>query len=68
MRNSIHDLWLDYLDASGLCGLCANSGVIDTRKKLVSARGIFLAGIYEWCICPNGRGAKKLNKGQSPQP
>lgn len=59
MSNSIHDLWFDYLDESGLCGLCANSGMIDTRGKLTSSRGMPLKGIHEWCICPNGRALKK---------
>lgn len=35
-----------------LCGLCGNTGILDTRAK--SPQGIPV-GIRAPCICPNGR-------------
>lgn len=44
----------------GLCGLCANSGRIDTRQ---SARfNSAPCGVLAYCICPNGRQAKKMGR------
>lgn len=37
-----------------ICGLCGNSGMIDTRGYVKSPRGT-PCGILAHCICPNGR-------------
>jgi len=37
----------------GLCSLCGNMGVIDTRGRAISGAGID-AGRLNYCICPNG--------------
>ena len=41
------------------CGLCGNSGVIDTRG-VTTAGGITVGGIW-WCICPNGQAHRQNN-------
>lgn len=38
----------------GLCSLCGNMGVIDTRGRAISGAGID-AGRLNYCICANGR-------------
>jgi hypothetical protein len=62
------DLWLEFLvevsRPDGLvisvCGLCANSGEVNTTSTAV----IFdkPAGIKTFCICPNGQTMKKHSK------
>lgn len=40
-----------------MCGLCANSGVINTTKNAIwDGKDI---GVIAYCICPNGRRKKK---------
>lgn len=63
-----NDTWLDFLgpaDAQSCCGLCGNSGVVDTRGKVVSPRGED-CGVRAYCICPNGRAIKQLGVGALP--
>lgn len=50
-------LWADEFINNDLCGLCGNSGVIDTRHTAVSAAGVNSGGRF-FCICPNGRAMK----------
>ena len=40
------------------CGLCGNSGIIDTRGKVFTAAGVACGGVF-FCICPNGRAIKR---------
>ena len=42
----------------GLCSLCGNSGVIDTRGTAVSGAGVD-AGRLNYCLCPNGRAMRE---------
>jgi hypothetical protein len=55
-------LWLEYASrAPGrppLCGLCGNTGIVDTRGKVRSPAGVE-CGVRAWCLCPNGRGWKR---------
>ena len=46
----------------GLCSLCGNTGVIDTRQTAVSPAG-YNAGRLNWCICPNGQ-AMRITSGK----
>lgn len=57
------DLWHSefYNHAVGLCGLCGNSGKIDTRGRAISAAGVE-AGMVSYCICSNGRSMRLTNK------
>lgn len=48
-----------------VCGLCANTGIVDTLKTAVSPKGV-QAGIRACCICPNGRALSKALKGERP--
>lgn len=52
------DMWLEFLHEKGLCGLCGNSGIIDTRRNTFSAAGVE-CGVNRFCICLNGREMKK---------
>lgn len=64
------NLWLEFLvqvrapHLNGheipLCGLCGNTGKIDTRSIVKSPTGI-PCGIKAFCICPNGRAFKKAH-------
>ena len=51
------DTWLEFLGPSGVeshCGLCGNTGIVDTRGKVTSSHGDE-CGVRACCICPNGR-------------
>jgi hypothetical protein len=43
-----------YFTNKDMCGLCGNSGFIDTRGRAVTAAGIEV-GMKTYCICPNGQ-------------
>jgi hypothetical protein len=45
------------------CGLCGNTGVIDTRGKVLTPAGA-PCGVRRFCICPNGRALKKSHSGK----
>ncbi len=49
--------WLDHYTKDGLCSLCGNRGVIDTRSAC-SPAGV-LCGDLHYCLCPNGRSARE---------
>jgi len=54
-------LWFDeFIGQNNLCGLCGNTGRIDTVGKVTSPAG-FPAGGEFFCICPNGRAMKEAN-------
>jgi len=44
---------------AGCCGLCGNTGMIDTRGHLRTPDGADAGGVRAYCICPNGRYAKR---------
>lgn len=53
---------------TSLCGLCGNTGKIDTVGKIQSPAGVS-CGIRAFCICPNGRAWKKHDdKNKPPEP
>lgn len=45
------------------CALCGNSGILDTTQSAKTPGGI-PCGIRAFCICPNGRARRKINKGR----
>lgn len=51
------DLWLEFVNHD-LCGLCGNTGILDTRPTAVSTVGV-RSGVRQPCICPNGRAILK---------
>ncbi len=51
------DLWWEFTDSHDFCGLCGNSGVIDTRGRVFTAAGVS-CGVLAFCLCPNGRAFK----------
>lgn len=57
----VKDLWLEFLDETtkAHCGLCGNSGVIDTRNQNIKTAAGLKVGVKQYCICPNGRAMKK---------
>ena len=60
------DTWLEFLaDMKSCCGLCGNSGIVDTRGKVISPRGED-CGVRACCICPNGRTIKHALGGALP--
>lgn len=50
----VEDYWWNNYMHRGLCCLCGNSGIIDTRLTAISAAGVN-SGKLSWCICPNGQ-------------
>ena len=48
--------WLTHYlnEAVGLCGLCGNTGLIDTRGIAISPAGVHAGGLH-FCLCPNGQ-------------
>lgn len=55
-----------YLAADvGLCSLCGNTGIIDTRATAVSPAG-YHAGRLNWCLCPNGQVDRQCAGGRLP--
>ena len=62
------DTWLEFLGPSEremYCGLCGNSGIVDTRGKVRSPAGDD-CGVRAFCICPNGRSVKAHLGGELP--
>ncbi len=51
-------LWRDEFVRDDLCGLCANSGIVNTTGTLRTPKGSRHSGIRTFCICPNGRAMK----------
>jgi len=65
-KNQLADFWLaNYLHKEH-CGLCGNSGVIDTRGVRTAA-GVECGGRF-WCVCPNGDAYRRQAKGKGPGP
>lgn len=58
-NEALTQVWLDEFCPKGICGLCGNSGRIDTTESALSPDGHPVGGRF-WCICPNGRALKDL--------
>ena len=56
---SASDVWLEFC-VDDLCGLCGNSGVVRTQWSAADPRMHF---VEAYCICPIGRGWKRVNEG-----
>lgn len=61
----ITDYWIEHYTNLGLCSLCGNSGIVDTRKTAKSAAGV-VSGRLNWCICPNGQIMRQKNYPDNP--
>ena len=59
--------WLEFLGPGdeSCCGLCGNTGLVDTRGTVKTPKGND-CGIRAFCICPNGRLLKNLLGGELP--
>lgn len=49
-----------FFNPDGLCGLCGNYGVVDTRGRITSGAGV-VCGVRAFCICLNGRAWKEAD-------
>ena len=62
MSKAVTKYWLafygDIHTGMGLCTLCGNTGIIDTRQTAISPKGINV-GRINFCICPNGQWKRK---------
>jgi len=61
VRKPVADYWFEnYINRDvadnchHLCSLCGNRGIVDTRGRAISAKGLD-AGRLNYCICPNGQ-------------
>jgi hypothetical protein len=70
VREKRRPLWLEFTVlvpqatmgiAIPLCGLCGNSGWVDTTAHVLSPRGV-PCGIRATCICPNGRAIRRSSR------
>ena len=53
-------IWTEFLNPQyKVCGLCGNTGIINTSNSATSMAGIRTGGLH-YCVCPNGRTLKKL--------
>lgn len=60
MRHAKRELWEEFQSSRRdltACGLCGNTGVIDTRGRVKTPAG-YECGVRAFCICPNGRAWK----------
>ncbi len=53
-KQVVTDYWHKFFIKEGLCSLCGNVGIIDTRATARSPAG-FYCGDVHFCICPNGQ-------------
>lgn len=51
---AVERYWIEHYVNAGLCSLCGNSGIIDTRDTAMSHAGV-CPGKVNFCICPNGQ-------------
>lgn len=54
---AVDEPWMEFANGDH-CGLCGNTGVIDTRGRLETPAGV-PCGVLRFCLCPNGRAWKK---------
>lgn len=52
------EVWYRFVSPNQMCGLCGQSGIIDTRGKLFTPAGVE-CGVRVTCICPNGQSLEK---------
>lgn len=64
-NKTVENYWAEYYTHNGLCSLCGNSGLIDTRQRAISAAG-YHSGKVNFCICPNGQLMRISNEGAEP--
>jgi hypothetical protein len=57
--------WTEHYSDKGMCVLCGNSGMVDTRPTAISPIGVRV-GKKTYCICPNGRSIQKSKGGERP--
>ena len=58
--NPITDYWFEHYVKRGLCSLCGNYGVIDTRGTRTPA-GVAVGALH-FCICPNGQKRREAGR------
>lgn len=57
ISKAVIDFWYEYYidEVTGLCCLCANKGIINTRDTAISNAGVRTGGKTVYCICLNGQ-------------
>ena len=61
IRGELRRLWLREFTVGGRCGLCGNTGKIDTSAGLMMPNGQRVPGGVFFCICPDGRKLKRIS-------
>jgi len=62
MSKAVARYWIEFygdiFTGTGLCTLCGNTGMIDTRQTAISPNKVNV-GRLNFCICPNGQWKRK---------
>lgn len=58
---TLTNFWHAFFVKKGMCSLCGNSGLIDTRGATTAA-GVVVGDVH-YCICPNGQVRRERDPG-----
>ena len=59
-NQAVNEYWNEHFTNRGVCGLCGNSGTVDTRYSAKNPQGSPV-GIKTFCFCPNGQVNRTLD-------
>jgi hypothetical protein len=61
------DTYEEFLSKLGVCGLCANHGIL-RMSGLTTPAGYPVEPVEGFCICPNGRVMASIARRHAPKP
>lgn len=59
--DAITEYWFAHYLRRGMCSLCGQSGILDTRTTAITGTGLRCGDIH-FCICPNGQKMRETGK------
>jgi len=57
-KEQMANLWLSEFVVRDHCGLCGNTGRINTIGRAITPAGFHCGAVFD-CICPNGRAIRR---------